>query len=42
MDPGEIKKEHKKIKTMIVDQALPLIGIYKTKQNTKKIVQKYS
>lgn len=31
MDPGVIKKETKKIKTMIADQALPLLGIYKTK-----------
>lgn len=32
MDSGVIKKEHKKIKTVIVDQALPLLCIYKKKK----------
>lgn len=40
MDSGVIKNEHKKIKTMIVDQALPLLCIYTHTQ--KNIVLKYS
>lgn len=37
MDPGVIRKDYKEIKTMIVDQTLPLLGTYQKNRLYKSV-----